>query len=142
MTDVYLYQTNDGGEISLNASDLVTNEGLETAFYLSLFGGNVEDNGRTESRNKQWWGNEGEREVSRARSKTQNYLASMVLTAQNLARLRELVLDDLSWFVSGKYGTVDCSVASVGRSAVAIKINAFVTETNLTYLLTLNRKLG
>ena len=54
--DVLLFDTDDGGEISVVNGLVIADRKFSTAAYLSLFGGNVEDGGRVDN-NKTWWGN-------------------------------------------------------------------------------------
>ena len=43
MRDPLLFQTDDGGEINFDENGVETTDGLETAAYLSILGGNGED---------------------------------------------------------------------------------------------------
>ncbi|MGB5733854.1 MAG: hypothetical protein WBM40_05360, partial [Thiohalocapsa sp.] len=70
MTDVHLFHTSNGGDINFASDDLETDlaldAGLETAAYLSMFGGNERDPGTLRNADDperadrfQWWGNIG-----------------------------------------------------------------------------------
>jgi phage gp46-like protein len=100
MADVRLYQTADGGEIDFVAGQPVMSDSLETAAYLSLFGGNERDNGLGDDNREQWWGNLSELDLSRRyRSETQNLLRALPLIPANLRRLEEAATRDLAWIV-------------------------------------------
>lgn len=107
MTDVRLYQTDDGGEIDIvNGQILLSKDGLETAAYLSLWGGNEDDGGGTADERRQWWANFQEPDPSRRyRSETQSLLRSIPLIPANLRRLEEAAGRDLAWFTDSKLAT-------------------------------------
>lgn len=92
--DVRLINTADNGDIEVTYNNdyfyIAMDAGLETAVYLSLFGG------------KDWWGNIGEPPERQATAKTEAFLATIPATSGNLRRLEETVLADLAW--------LDCSV--------------------------------
>ena len=97
--DVRLYHLPDGGEIELLNGQFVMDDGLETAAYLSLFGGNERDSGLAVDDPQQWWGNIDEIVVDRRyRSETQNFLRSNPASTSNLNRLEDVVGRDLDWF--------------------------------------------
>ena len=83
--DVFLFDTVDGGEISVVNGLVIADKKFSTAAYLSLFGGNVADGGRVDN-NKTWWGNrfaetsEKEKIVSRF----QALIKSLPLTTKNI----------------------------------------------------------
>ena len=54
--DVSLFQTNDDGNIEVEGGIVTMGGGLETSAYLSLFGGNEDDDNRTDNP-ANWWGN-------------------------------------------------------------------------------------
>lgn len=100
MTDVHLFQTDDGGEIRSENGQVDTNDGLETAVYLSLFGGNESDSGLEADDPRQWWGNVGETDPARHyRSQTQHLLRSIPATSENLRRVEDAARNDLAWLV-------------------------------------------
>lgn len=94
MTDVFQFQTLEDGDIT----DLFeTTEGQETAVYLSLFGGNEDDDGTPDSP-ASWWANADmddpdEQQISRL----QNLLSGLPATSGNLKRLNDAALADLAW---------------------------------------------
>jgi phage gp46-like protein len=101
MTDVLLYQTTDDGEIDFSLADLVMTDGLETAVYLALFGGNDDDPGQADLA-RSWWGNAGEPLASQYRSETQYLLRSFPLTSATLPAVEDAARRDLAFLVSEK----------------------------------------
>lgn len=98
--DVFLFDTVDGGEISVVNGLVIGDRKFSTAAYLSLFGGNVEDGGRVDN-NKTWWGNrfaetsEKEKIVSRF----QAIIKSLPLTTKNILLAEQAAKEDLAWMV-------------------------------------------
>ena len=125
--DVLLFQTVDDGDITVRDGIVDMTIGLETAVYLSLFGGNQDDNGLTDS-SATWWGNIDEnREAYQYRSETANLLESLPAIPANLLRVEEAVKRDTSWLVSGDYAasvTVTASMPSLNRIQIDVDIDA------------------
>lgn len=95
--DVYIYDTADGGNIT---PDLEIRDGLENAVYLSLFGGNVLDDGSQDTP-FQWWGNLNENQESKMyRSQASYLLRTVTPTANNLRRIEDAAKRDLAWMIS------------------------------------------
>lgn len=127
MTDVLLRQTNDGGDITAEAGLLAMSDGLETAAYLSLFGGNEQDPGDADSA-ESWWGNVGELEPARQyRSETQYLLRSLPAVPANLRRIEEAAERDLEWMLDSgiaKSIAVSASIPELNRVRVDVIITA------------------
>jgi len=99
--DVQLFQTNEGGDVQVVSGDLLLTDGIESAAYLSLFGGDEDDDGTDATEPKQWWGNCDEPVAERAyRSELQAALKTVPLIAANLLRFEEAASRDLAWFTS------------------------------------------
>lgn len=97
--DVRLFQTADDGDVAIVNGQFVMADGLETAAYLSLWGGNERDSGLPVDDKLQFWGNIGELDPKRRyRSETQNLLRSLPATSSNLRRLEDAAGRDLAWF--------------------------------------------
>ena len=104
----------DGGEITWVGGQPLTASGLETAAYLSLFGGNQEDSGLADGEAKQWWANFEEPVAERRqRSQTQALLAGLPATPFNLRRVEkrrhvdrglEMLLPSFAGHLSGYRG--------------------------------------
>lgn len=143
VNDILLFQTNDGGDIIIENGRVKTTAGLETAVYLSLFGGNDNDSGIGNNLS-QWWGNINEPVLDRYRSQTQFTLKSIPLISGNLARIRDAVSNDLSWLVETEIASslmVELFIEDVNKLRIEIEIevksiefsdtNAFINELDL-----------
>lgn len=132
MTDVLLRQTNDGGDITIEGGLLLMSEGLETAAYLSLFGGNEDDPAETDTA-LQWWGNLLEAEPARAyRSETQHLVKSLPAIPLNLRRIEQAAARDLQWMLDTELAqriTIEATIPAVNRVRLGIEI---VTATGQT----------
>lgn len=122
--DVKLFQTNDDGEISVANGIVEMSGGLETAAYLSLFGGNEDDAGLTDAA-KTWWANLDEIDPAfQFRSETQHLLESIPATTGNLRRIEDAANKDLAWFKEVGVASEVTVVASMpGLNRVALTVN-------------------
>lgn len=127
MTDVLLYQTNDNGEIEIESGLVTLTPGLDTAAYLSLFGGNWKDDGSQNNR-QTWWGNLDETEpAKRYRSETQYLLGTLPATSGNLRRIEDAATRDLKWLLDEAIAsslTVSASLIGLNRVKIDIIIRA------------------
>lgn len=133
MSDVVLFQTADGGEITFANGEPLMDEGLATAAYVSLFGGNEEDSGGDETKAKEFWGNKIEPVAAqKLRSETQFLLRSMPITSGNIARVEDAISHDLAWMV-------ETALASFVGGSVSIpalntlKIDVKIVVQNVVY---------
>ncbi len=122
--DVLLYQTDDDGEISVTNGLVEMSGGLRTAAYLSLFGGNEDDDGLADNA-KTWWGNVTETENSRKYvSETQNLLEALPITSGNLLRVEDAAKRDLAWFIDeGVATSVSVTASILGLNMIQLEIN-------------------
>jgi|LGOV01.1.fsa_nt_gb phage gp46-like protein len=100
--DMLLQSTNDGGEIAIIDSFFVMTDGFKTATYITLFGGNIEDNGTESTKLKSWWGNQlSENEPDKKIiSRTMAIIKGFPATPANLRKVEKAAADDLAWFKS------------------------------------------
>jgi hypothetical protein len=131
----------DGGEIQIESGEPLMSDGLENAAFLSLFGGNTEDSGRSDDNAKQWWGNLSETIPERRyRSETQNLLRSLPAVPGNLQKLEDAVERDLDWMRSEFEATVAVDVSlpalNTWRIGVSIEANARKYELAFTHMAT------
>jgi phage gp46-like protein len=135
--DINLFQTDDDGEIFVENGLVGMSGGLETAAYLSLFGGNEDDDGR-KNNPLTWWGNLDEEEAANEyRSETQNLISSIPATSGNLLRIEDAARRDLEWFLTEKIAsviTVVASIPAVNRIQLEISINAVGLEVNFEFV--------
>lgn len=123
MSDVALVQSDDGGEITIENGIAEMSEGLYSATYLSLFGGNADDSGRQGDDRKQWWGNLGETEPSKQyRSETQNLLRGLPLNTGNMSRIREAAERDLAWMLQSLATDVDVGISMPALNTITIRV--------------------
>lgn len=137
MTDVLLFQTLNDGDVEYKDGDLTTSAGLETAVYLSLFGGNKEDRGLSDT-TKTWWPNLAEVDpASQYRSETQYLIDTLVLIPANLVRIQDAVLLDLQWLKDeGIAFNINAlaSIPNVDRLQLDIAVDSY----NFTFLETIS----
>lgn len=135
--DVLLCQTNDDGEINVEGGIVEMSGGLETAAYLSLFGGNEEDDGRADNP-ATWWANLDEVDPARQyRSETQNLLQALPATTGNLRRVEDAATRDLAWFVQNNVAsslTVSASIPGLNKIKLTINIEAVGEESSFEFV--------
>ena len=135
--DVLLEQVDDDGEITVTSGVVEMTGDFRTAAYLSLFGGNEDDDGRVEN-NKKWWGNLDEEDPDfKYTSKTQNLLQALPATSGNLRRVEDAANLDLAWFISKGIAssvTVAASIPGINRVQITIDINAEGEENTFTFV--------
>jgi phage gp46-like protein len=131
MSDILLIQTENDGDVIYGDGDLKTEKGLQTAAYLSLFGGNRDDAGFSD-KTKMYWANYQESDVDyQYRSETQALLSDNTLTTALLLRLEDAVLRDLNWLINNKYAatiTVEASIPAIDRLKLDIKIDNILLQ--------------
>lgn len=127
--DVLLYQTDNDGDIIVEGGLVLMASGLETSAYLSLFGGQEQDDGRDEN-SQNWWGNIGEEPDKQYRSETQYLLRSLPAVPANLRALEDAAGRDLAWMVSTGAATsvvVEASMPALNRVTIVVAINGDTT---------------
>ena len=102
--DVLIFSTLDGADIDIENGIVKMTEGFETAVYLSLLGGNAEDDGTLATKKKEWWGNklESNNPEKKLTSRFNNIITGLPATPANLKKIDEAAKQDLSWFISEK----------------------------------------
>ncbi len=126
MTDVLLFQTPDDGEITIVDGVVELTDDFRTAAYLSLFGGNEDDDGRDDNP-LSWWGNLEETDpAKRYVSETQHLLDKLPPTSGNLLRLEDAATRDLKWFLDTGIALtvlVEASIPELNSVAFVVTIN-------------------
>ncbi len=139
VSDVLLFHTADGGEIEFINGQPTMSDGLATAAYLSLFGGNEQDSGLQGDDRRQWWGNFGETDPARVyRSRTQNILRAIPAIPANLRRVEDAASADLAWLLDEVASAVDVAASMPTLNRVVIDIG--VTVGSLVYELSFASK--
>jgi phage gp46-like protein len=98
--DLLLTETRDGGDIQIENDLFASDRSFNTAVYLSLFGGNKDDNGKVKN-NKTWWGDtfDGITENEKLVSRFQNILYGSPMTTENIQEAENAALLDLKWII-------------------------------------------
>lgn len=145
MSDVRLFHTADGGDVEFASNDqtyvdIKLHPGLETASYLSMFGGNERDSGLAtvgeagDPQRLQWWGNLGEPLSRQLRSETQHLLRSLPATSSNLLRVQDAITRDHQWFLDdGIASEVTAEVSLIAKDTVRIQIRMIVQGEELVF---------
>lgn len=135
--DVKLFQTDDDGDITVENGLVEMSGGLETAAYLSLFGGNEDDDGRADNP-ANWWANLDEVDPTRQyHSETQNLLQALPATTGNLRRIEDAAGRDLAWFVDSGVASsvnVSASIPGINRIKLTIDIEAIGQESSFEFV--------
>jgi len=128
--DVLLFQTNDDGDINVTGGVVELSGGLQTTAYLSLFGGNEDDEGGSDEA-LTWWANIDELEPSRQyRSETQNALQALVAIPANLRRIEDAANRDLAWMIEQKVASnisVEATMPGLNKIKLTIDIDGDLT---------------
>jgi phage gp46-like protein len=134
MTDVRLFQSDDDGEIEFVAGQPATADGLETAAYLSMFGGNERDSGLTDGESLQWWANVEEPVANRRqRSQVQHLLATIPATPANLRRVEDAAQADLAWMIDELDATITAEATMPGIDSVSIAVTIVIGQTTYVF---------
>jgi phage gp46-like protein len=98
--DLLLEDTPDGGDIRIENNLFASDRSFNTAVYLSLFGGNKDDNGKVKN-NKTWWGNtlEGTAENEKLVSRFQAVIFGLPMTTKNIQEAESAAKLDLKWII-------------------------------------------
>jgi hypothetical protein len=125
--DIAIYESGNGGQISVVKDDLVLNEVLYNQFYLALFGGNIEANTtgneiETEERFDYWansliFENQPNKQYN---SNTERVLNEVVLNSNGRLKIIESVNSDLSYLSSVVNFTTDVSLDTYNRVNILI----------------------
>lgn len=134
--DVRLTQTSGAGEIVVVGGVVEMTAGLETSAYLSLFGGNDDDDGTQES-NLQWWGNTDELDPAKKyRAETQFLINGLPTTSANLLLIEQAANRDLGWMLTeGVASSVDivATIPTLNRLDITVTITAEGDESTFKF---------
>ena len=122
--DVLLFDTEDGGEISVINGLVIPDGGFRTAVYLSLFGGHKDDGGEVASGDT-WWGNrlEGVSESEKLVSRFMAFVRSVPLNSKNLKIAQDKAEEDLKWFLDdGIADSVDVELLDEGNNRIQLNM--------------------
>ena len=133
--DILLYESGDGGEMSVMSDDLVLSETLYQQVYLALFGGNIEANTSnntliTEER-KDWWGNEliyKETPSKQFNSNTERTINNIALNSSGRLEVIRAVESDLQYLTTLLNYSVDVELININRMRIIVN---FTPKDNL-----------
>jgi phage gp46-like protein len=122
--DLLLTETPDGGEVAIENGLFVCDRSFNTAVYLSLFGGNKDDNGKVKN-SKTWWGNTlpGTAENEKLVSRFQAVISGLPMTIKNIQEAESAASLDLKWIADE--GIAEKITVS-GRAVTRNKFSLFV----------------
>lgn len=142
MADALLFHTADGGDLEIVNGQVTTANGVYTAVYLSLFGGNEEDEGGSSTDHLQWWGNLDEDEPARRyRSRTPAALRLPAATS-NLRAVKEAAEADLAWMVEAEIADEPPSVRARLTAPKRCEIDISIVINGERYPFTFDRPWG
>jgi phage gp46-like protein len=126
--DLLLVDTMDGGDVRIENNLFVCDRSFNTAVYLSLFGGNKDDNGKSKN-SKTWWGNtlEGMAENEKLISRFQAVISGLPMSTKNIQEAENAAAIDLKWIVDegiAKKIIVSARALSHNKFALHVDIQA------------------
>lgn len=129
--DVLFLDSNDGGVLQIEDGVIACDKTFKTAVYLSLFGGNFEDDGVTNS-GKAFWGNLIGEDKTKMVSKFQNTICSLPMTSKNLKTAEDAAVSDLQWLIDdGIADKVTASGKIKDLKTADFEINALKSGENI-----------
>ena len=109
--DIALYNTPDGGEISIKTGEPVMDLGYESAVYISLFGAGEDKH----------WSEEYQTEIEKFSSEFYNFIVGKPKSVSNINRAEDLAKKDLNWFlVEGIADTLNVSITSMDKNKIEL----------------------
>lgn len=123
--DMRFYCTTDGGELYFEGG-LVESTVIESAVYLCLMGGNMEDEMTIDTKKYQWMGNEDEEPQNQFRSRFQALIYGRPITSELINTLGEAAALDILDGFNGYADKVECQVKANSKNnfTVTSKITA------------------
>jgi phage gp46-like protein len=143
MTDVRLFHQDDGGNIEFAGpheptTDIKLDTGLETAVYLSWFGGSERDPGARHTADDadadhehkhQWWGNYGEPEARQMISETGHMIRSLPATSNNLLLIESSMMRDVQWMLDdGTASEVFVTASLVAKDRIGVSARIIINK--------------
>lgn len=124
--DVKLIMTKEGFDIDIKNNFIEMTSGFESAVFLSLFGGNEEDDYSEATNKNQFWANNlQDNESGKYRSRTLKFINGSNANAQNLKLLEQNILLDLNWFIEENIADTveaDCSIPAFNELKIDIRL--------------------
>lgn len=134
VSDVFLFHTADGGDVEFVNGQPTMADGLYTAVYLSMFGGNEEDSGLQGDDRKQYWANLSETDQAKVcRSRTQNMIRSIPAVTGNLRRIEDAAKADLTWLLDDVASAVAVVATMPGLNRVSLTVDITVNNSDYQF---------
>jgi hypothetical protein len=127
MNDLMIYESGNGGELSLKSGDIETTQAVFNQFYLAHFGGNTEASttgNETEGTERMdWWGNMFLNEKSQMNSSLEKTLQGVALTSAGRVEVEREARKDIDYL--SDLGELSTVVQIIGNDKIQIsdKIN-------------------
>jgi len=127
MTDLTLFETGSGGDISLKGNDFDLTGGIFNQIYMALFGGNPDasttgEELATELRGD-WWGNAllspGEPDLQ-MNSTLEKTLRSVAISSSGIRQIEDAAKADLAFLSDGAEISVEVTVPTVDKIEIRI----------------------
>lgn len=131
--DVLLDGKSGMGDIKIENGLVKDDRRFDTAIYLSLFGGNKNDDAGREK--ETWWGNliPGTKENEKIVSSFHAAVSGLPMTAGNIKRAAKAAEKDLEWLTSEKIAdTVEVSLTDKGHNRAALSVTVAKDKENIT----------
>jgi phage gp46-like protein len=142
MSDLQLVLDGDGGDLVFADNDLAMASGIVESFTVSLFGGNIQDDG-LENSEREWWGNVLDADpAKKIRSLTQHLINNLDQSRNSLLRIQDAVKSDLAWMIEQGLITslnVDLAVESSSKLNITIQATANSQEIEQRYVINWER---
>lgn len=119
--DILFGTSGDGGEIEITDGLVEMTQAYETAIYLALAGGNIEDTATADTDKKQWMGNEDEPAEYRVRSRFISAATGRKFTSETIKELAELAALDILDALGSHIKSVACGAYATGKNTVLVK---------------------
>lgn len=135
MTDIMIYESGGGGEISVKGADIETTDGLFNQPYLSHFGGNVEASTTGDeiegTERFDWWGNAYFEEKNQMNSALERALNDNALDSSGRVNIETAANKDLEHLKN--IAEVSSTVSIIGVDKVLITDQINQTIINYTW---------
>ena len=130
--DILLIDTEDGGELVIENGLIKSDIQFSTAVYLSLFGGNVDDPGKTNTK-RSWWGNLfALTESEKIRSRFQYIINGFPMTVKNIREAEEAARLDLDWMIKEEIADkINIEGRSINQNNFELRVEILKDSTTL-----------
>jgi phage gp46-like protein len=122
--DMLLVDSPDGGDLLIENGLIKNDNQFSTAVYLSLFGGNQDDPGKTKSK-RSWWANLFySTDSERLRSRFQFVINGFPMTVKYIREAEAAALLDLEWLKTENIADkINLSIKSTGKNTFNMDID-------------------